>query len=154
MAGAVLLAAQTNPQVPQHPPVDMAVAANFERFGLTQTPSVVTPGAPNVTGSQNRPGAGRYDGPVVFTRGFEGTVAGVTLGAGQAAMPEGGQAGTRIFRAPGRATFAHAPSIQLRMGVGQHGPSSLGVAQTVALATITRNPPASGTIFRILSGQG
>jgi len=152
VAAGVILAAGQHPIVPVQPPADMAVAANFERFTGTNPALDNAPQNAAVEGSPNRPGGFWKDG-TVYTRGRVGGLTNV-LGAGQAAMPEGGQAGDLIYRAPGKATFVNAPTIQLRMGVGQHGPSSLGLAQTVALATITNNPPAGVDLLRILSGQG
>lgn len=152
MTAALTVLAPQRPEVPQHPPADMAVGADYERFANTQAPLPSTPGQPNLQGSGSRPGQAPYDGPVVFTPGYQGGLNN-TLGAGQAAMPEGGSAGDRIYRPMGVATYVNAPTIQLRLGVAQHGPSSLGVAQTVELATITSNPPQGATMQRILAGQ-
>ena len=153
MAGAVLLSA-SDYVIPATPPVDQAVAANYERFANTQAALPATPGQPVVSGSPSRPGQGVYEGPITFTPDYQGGLNN-TLGAGQAAMPAYGHASDAIFRPPGQVTYAHAKTYQLRpLGVGQHGPSSLGVEQTVALATVTRNPPQAGTIFSILSGNG
>jgi hypothetical protein len=59
----------------------------------------------------------------------------------------------RIFRPPGDYTRAKAPTIQWRIGVGQHGPSSLGAANTVQLSEITNNPPQPGDLAAIIAGQ-
>ena len=57
-------------------------------------------------------------------------------------------------KGPGYYTPTVAQSQQFRLGIGQHGPSELGVAQTVKLSEITSNPPEPGDLTSILAGLG
>jgi len=135
--------------LPATPPPDLAVAPNFERFdGLEQPPLegpagnqriVFYPGGP-------RPGASAPT-PDEYT---PGPISGVVGVIGGQPLPTS----DRIHRPAGAFTSATAPSIQFRKGVGQHGPSELGVAQTLALSQITNNPPQPGDLTSILAGWG
>ena len=145
MAAGVLLAAGQHRSLPSTPPVDMAVAPNFERFTGTHPNLDNAPQNAKVQGSPNKPG-GYYEGEQVYTRGRTG---GLTNVLGGEPLP----VSDRIHRPAGVTQLVNAPTIQLRLGVGQHGPSSLGLAQTVALATITNNPPAGADILSIISGR-
>lgn len=134
--------------VPETPPVALAVGENFERFTPT-APALSQPaqGQAGLTGSPNRPGQGEYDGPLVYAKGSSGLTN--TLG-GEPLL----STSDRIHRPPGAYTLAKAPTIKLRKGVGQKGPSELGVAQTVAQATRTAHPPAGTPLLQMLAGQG
>lgn len=135
--------------VPAIPPVDSAVAPNFERFTGT-TPALDHPaGQSPVTGSPNRPGQAAYQGQTVYTPGRRGGLTN-TLGG----EPPNLVTDYRIHRAPGGYTPARATTYQLRLGVGQRGPSELGVAQTVAQATITNHPPEGTPLLQMLAGLG
>lgn len=163
MSGAVLLGPGlagmiVNPNVPQ---TDNAVAANYERFdGLapTDNPAAEDPDSGGTGGggaeygwdiAGHSPRPGQSDQPIgqVYTPGPLSTTVG-TLG-GQP-LP----VSSRIFKDEGAYTKSRTPSIQQRIGVGQHGPSELGVAQTVALSEITSNPPQPGDLASILAGLG
>lgn len=134
--------------VPQKAPADMAVAPNFERFTGT-LPALDHPaGQSPVTGSPNRPGQAAYEAPTVYTPGRTGGLTN-TLG-GQPLL----STSDRIHRAPGGYTPANSPTIQFRLGVGQKGPSTLGLAQTVSLATVTNNPPEGTPLLQMLAGLG
>ena len=143
-AGALLLGNVTGPiPVPQSAPVDLAVASDFERFdGLT--PLDHPAGQPGVAGSANRPGQSQTT-PDVYT---PGPIAGVVGTLGGQPLP----VSDRIHRGPGQTQEVNTPQMQWRLGVGQVGPSSLGVAQTVALSEITSSPPVPGDLTSILAG--
>lgn len=149
MPGAVLLVPGqagmiVNPDLPQP---ELAVAANFERFDGLSQPQLQNPaGQPNVRGSDNRPGQSVVT-PDVYTPGPISGVVGVTGGQ---PLP----VADCIHRGAGDYTKSRTPSIQFMLGVGQHGPSELGVAQTVALSQITGNPPVPGDLTSILAGWG
>jgi hypothetical protein len=162
MSGAVLLGPGlagmlVNPNVPQ---TDNAVAANYEAFdGLMPLDNpaadqgdsgAVTGGAQygwNEPGHSPRPGATDQPEGQVYTKGPLSATVG-TLG-GQP-LP----VSNRIYKGTGDYTRSRTPSIQQRLGIGQHGPSELGVAQTVQLSEITNAPPQPGDLTSILAGLG
>lgn len=143
MSGEILLPTEGGSwQVPTVASPDVAVAANFERFdGLT--PLDHPAGGPHVFGSPSRPGFNPT--PDEYT---PGPVAGVVGVVGGMPLPTS----DRIFRPPGGTTLTEGFSIQYRLGVGQHGPSELAVAQTVQLARVTNNPPVPNDLDQILAG--
>jgi hypothetical protein len=157
MAGALLLNAG-NPAavvaVPQENPYpDLKVAPNFERFdGLGQPPLDHPAGTEDGNwfgesyGPSPRPGQHNQEEGQVYTPGalvgVTGTIGGQPLPVSDWKFHTGGN------------TAAVAPGVQFRLGVGQHGPSELGAAQTVALGGITNNPPEPGDLSSIISGQG
>lgn len=157
------------PAVPQ---TDLAVAPNFERFdGLAARNQ---PGGPSIQPDELLHPAGLN--PADYAAGFEtGGDFGRSPRPGQMGQPVGqvytegplqGVVGTlggqplavvvsdRLHRNPGAYTPSKWPTIQQRMGVGQRGPSELGVAQTVQLGEITSNPPVPGSLSAILAGLG
>jgi hypothetical protein len=166
MAGMLLLGGSgVTPSVPTQPQPDEAVASYFERFdGLGQPPLLApaTSSAEDTTGEGQvygfdqlgrypRPGA--VDQPVgqVYT---PGPLIGATGVVGGEPLP----VGDWKFPLNRGYTRAKAPGIQWRLGQGGgmfgHGPSSLGAANTVALANITNNPPQPTELDLIISGQG
>ena len=150
MPAALWSAFGLHPTIPENPPIDMAVAPNFERFTGTH-PALDNPaGQSPVTGSPNRPGQAAYEGPMTYTPGRRGGLTNVLGGEPLAAA----RTSDRIHRPAGNYTAARALTYQLRLGVGQKGPSELGLAQTVALATITNNPPEGTPLLQMLAGQG
>lgn len=183
MSGAVLIGPGlagmlVSPEVPQ---TDYAVAANFERFdGLDGTPPSATggptpypeneanggldhpgnfdpeSGGTGGGGSQygwdiagNSPRPGQSDQPLgqVYT---EGPLQGVVGTVGGQPLP----VSPRMYKTQGNYTRSRTPSIQFRTGIGQHGPSELGLAQTVQLSEITNAPPQPGDLTSILAGLG
>jgi len=80
----------------------------------------------------------------------EGPLQGVVGTLGGQPLP----VSNRIYKGVGSYTKSRTPSVQFRTGVGQHGPSGLGVAQTVALSEITNAPPQPGDLTSILAGLG
>jgi hypothetical protein len=102
----------------------------------------------NVPGHSPRPGQSNTPAAEqVYTEGpLQGTV-GVVGGQPLPVSP-------RIYKSGGAYTKSRTPSIQRRLGVGQHGPSELGVAQTVQLSEITNAPPQPGDLTSILAGLG
>lgn len=162
MAGAVLLGPGLAGMIisPQTPQLQSAVAANYEAFdGLMplDNPATGTPDSGDVGGGAqygfdvpgDYPRPGQSDQPLgqVYTRGPLSATVG-TLGGQPLPVSE------RIYKDSGNYTKSNTPSIQQRLGVGQHGPSELGVAQTVTLSQITDNPPQPGDLTLILAGQG
>jgi hypothetical protein len=147
-----------NPNVPQP---ETAVAANFERFdGLNPLdhPGAEDPdgggsgggGADyiwNEPGHSPRPGQSNQPLGQVYTAGPLSSTVG-TLG-GQP-LP----VANRLYKGTGDYTRSKTPTVQMRLGSGQHGPSELGVAQTVQLSEITNNPPQPGDLTSILAGLG
>jgi hypothetical protein len=131
--------------VPQGAPSDQAVASNYERFdGLTDLShpagnqdNVFWPG-------DKTPRPGMQPTPDVYT---PGPLAGVVGTLGGQPLP----VSDRLKKLPGSATYTVAPSVQFRLGVGQ---KYQGVAQTVALADITNNPPVPDGMSSILAGWG
>jgi hypothetical protein len=156
---------------------DLAVAANFERFDGLGPPPLAS--GPNPVGGQaglpldapaasdpsnggtgfgadfgfNEPGhyprPGQINQPLgqVYTQGpLQGVVG--TLGGQPLPVSD------RIHRPEGDYTKAKAPTIQWRLGVGQKGPSELGLAQTVTQSEFTNNPPVPGELTGILAGLG
>ena len=161
MAGAVLLGpGMAGFLLGDLPQPETAVAPNFERFdGLmpldhpaTEDPESGPHGGGadyvwNVAGHSPRPGQSDQPDGQVYTPGPLSATVG-TLG-GQP-LP----VSNRIFKETGNYTRSRTPSIQTRLGVGQHGPSELGVAQTVQLSEITNAPPQPGDLTSILAGLG
>lgn len=142
--------------VPDEPQPDMAVGENFQQFSGVGDPVLEHPAGWQRTGyyTEDNPRPGQSIGtPDTYTPSPLTGLAN-TLGAGQAAMPEYGPAGESVYRPPGSAALVVTPSVQFRLGVGQHGPSELGVAQTVQLSSITGNPPQPGDLTSILAGYG
>lgn len=100
-------------------------------------------------GGSPRPGGSDQPLGQVYTEGpLQGVVG--TLGG----QPLAVVVGDRIHRPTGDYTHSKWPTIQGRLGVGQYGPSELGVAQTVALSEITNAPPVPGDLTAILAGLG
>lgn len=145
------------PAVPQ---TDLAVAPNFERFdGLSQPPLDHPAGVDdtNYTGGfatnggtfseSPRPGQMAQPEGQVYTPGVISGVVGTVGGQPYPVSP-------RIYKDEGAYTPSKWPTVQHRLGVGQRGPSSLGVANTVQLSEITNNPPVPGDLQSILAGLG
>jgi len=150
-----------SPLVPQ---LDLAVAPNFERFDGLDVPATNPAGAADTdtvgTGAVygfDAPGAyprpGQMNTPVsdqTYTagplKGVVGTVGGQPLSAASTS--------DRLRRPPGDYSPGKTHSIQFRLGVGQHGPSELGAAQTTQLSEITGNPPVPGDLSGIIAGIG
>lgn len=130
--------------VPQGAPSDQAVAWNYEEFdGLTPLDGPA--------GNQRSefwdghgPRPGMQPTPDVYT---PGAIPGVVGTLGGQPLP----VADALHRQQGAATYTVAPSIQFRLGVGQ---KYQGVAQTVALADITNNPPVPDGMSAILAGWG
>lgn len=154
MAGALLIPADEGvPIVPQQPPPDQAVAWNYEVFdGLTPLDhpaaddngrlSMIPVGGPRPGQSDSQRTKDTYTpGPL---SGVRGVVGGMPL---PVAYP-------LVGRQPGSYTPSKALTIQWRLGVGQRGPSELGVAQTVQLAQANANTPQAGNLDAILAGWG
>lgn len=147
--------------VPQNAQPDLAVAANYERFdGLVQLDNPAT-GDPisggTGTGSMygyNRlseyPRPGALDTPVDQQTYTPGPISGLTNTLGGQPLP----VSDRIHRPPGTTQRVTEYNTQTRLGVGQQGPSALGVAQTVQLGELVRNPPEPTSLDLILSGWG
>jgi len=168
MAGAVLLTPGMAGFI-EGPQLELGVGPGYEQFdGLTDNdPNTINP--PPIG-----PESGvYYDNPVLSrqgpsNRGTPTPLTDQTYTPGPIAFPVGtlqGQpwpARAGVYRAasptgsggPGGYTPAVAQGVQFRLGVGQRGPSELGVAQTVALGEITNNPPEPGDLASILAGQG
>ncbi len=168
MAGAVLLTPGMAGFI-EGPQLELGVGPNYEQFdGLSDNdPNTINPAPPigpeagvyydnpvqSRQGPSNRgtstPLAEQVytPGPIVFPVG--------TLGA-QPWPARAGQYRGNVTGGggPGGYTPAVAQGVQFRLGVGQRGPSELGVAQTVALSEITNSPPEPGDLTSILSGQG
>ena len=145
MAGALLnLAAPLI--VPETGPgqLDRTVAANFERFdGLEPLDNpagnqqlVYYPGGP-------RPGQSAPT-PDVYT---PGGIPGLTNTLGGQPLP----VHDWRFRVQGYTPARFAQTIQHRLGAGQN---NQGVAQTVALADITNNPPQPDSLQTIMGIYG
>jgi hypothetical protein len=144
------------------PGVELAVGANYEQFdGLTVPPTVGSK-ASTYYGDpvQSREGPSNRGTPTPLdeqtytpspNNGLVNTLGGqpwpASAGVYRAAAPCAG-------KGPGYYTPTVAQSQQFRLGVGQHGPSELGVAQTVKLSEITSNPPEPGDLTSILAGLG
>jgi hypothetical protein len=132
--------------VPQSPPTDQAVAYNFERFDGFEPldhpagERLVLPADGPRPGQQATPLAEQTYTPSTLARPV-GVVGGQPLPVAPC-----------IFRPPGDYTAAKAPTVQWRLGVGQAGPSSLGVANTLQLNEITQNPPQPGDLASIVGG--
>lgn len=138
--------------VPETPPLPQAVGENYEIF-TPDSPELVQPvgGQLPLTGSPNRPGQGIFEGPQVNTRGGMGGLH--TVAGGQPLSAA--RTSDRIHRPPGAYTLVRAPTIRLRKGVGQKGPSELGVAQTITQATRTAHLPIGGTtLLQMIAGGG
>lgn len=159
MAGALLWNAgnpAAMPVLPVHPPTDIAVAPNFERFdGLdvpntnpaTQDPHAGgNPGADygwDKGGVSPRPGNVDQPNGQVYTAGPLKGLTG-TLGGQPLPVNDWKYRGRRAFT-PGK-----THSIQNRLGDGQ---ANQGAAQTVILSEITGNPPVPGDLSGIIAGQ-
>lgn len=139
-AGPLIAAAQGGWIVPLTSPLDIAVAPNYEKFDGQQQldkPTGLDPGS--------RPGAGQTPLDLqTYTKSSRGALTN-TLGGQPLPVSD------RIHRGPGSTTPAHPVNMQFRSGVGQN---NQGVAQTVALASITTNPPQPGDLTSIISGMG
>lgn len=142
-AGALLIPLEGSPVVPGTAPAPMAVAPNYEVFdGLGPLDHAVS--SPPVEGSPSRPGGGPGSpdytpGPV---SGVRGVVGGMPL---PVADP--------LTRPPGEYTPAGVFTVQYRLGVGQQGPSALGVQNTLQ-GLAASQPPIPTPFELILSGQG
>lgn len=147
MAGMLLNWAGPDLVVPQQAPVDLAVAPNFERFdGLTPLD--------NPAGNQQlvyfdgkTPRPGQQPTPDEYTLGAIPGVVGVIGGQPLAAA----RTSPRITRPEGTTQLVTEYNTQSRFGVGQ---DYQGVAQTVALANLTNNPPVPDGMETILGGYG
>jgi hypothetical protein len=150
--------------VPETPPVDLAVAPYYEKFdGLTALDNPAT-GDPisggTGTGSMygfdrltEYPRPGALDTPVWEQTYTRGPIAGLTNSLGGqplSAVP----VSDRIHRPPGTTQRVTEFNTQQRLGVGQAGPSSLGVANTVQMGELVNNPPEPTPLDQILSGWG
>lgn len=126
--------------VPGRPPDDLAVATNFERFDGLEPLAGHNPGPP--------PKPSRTDGstPQAAQTYTPSPVGRLTNTIGGQPLPTS----DRIHRGPGVTTLVNTPSMQQRLGVGQ---DATGVAQTVALAGLTNNPPQPGDISAIIAGH-
>lgn len=146
--------------VPGNPPIDLAVAPNFERFsGVENSPVLDHPatsrpddttgtGAAYGWGEMGRyPRPGQIDQPIgqVYTAG---PLAGTVGTVGGQPLPTS----PRITRPAGNYTGVIAPTVQWRLGVGQN--PAAGAQQTVALSEITSNPPVPGDLTSIIAGLG
>jgi hypothetical protein len=148
--------------VPENPPVDLAVAPNFERFsGIENSPPLDHPATSTPTDTTGTgaafgygwtdpgryPRPGQIDEPLgqVYTPGALSGVVGVVGGQPLPTSP-------RITRPAGSYTGVIAPSVQWRLGVGQS--TAAGAQQTVALSEITNNPPQPGDLTSIIAGLG
>jgi hypothetical protein len=139
------------------PQTELAVGPNYEQFdGLDATPEV-GPEASTYYGNpvQSREGPSNRGTPTPLdeqtytpapNNGLVNTLGGQPYPA-SAGVNRGG-------KGAGYYTPAIAQSQQFRLGIGQHGPSELGVAQTVKLSEITSNPPEPGDLTSILAGLG
>jgi hypothetical protein len=150
MAGAILVPAGmiVSPDVPQ---TDYAVGPNFERFDGLGQPLLENPAGRDRTDyypAGPRPGQSAGT-PDVYTQGPISSPTG-TLG-GQP-LPVSPRIKRSVVSGPGTVTLVNSPSVQFRTGVGQHGPSSLGAANTVALSEITSSPPVPGDLTSIIAG--
>lgn len=144
------------PAVPQ---TDLAVAPNFQRFDGLENPPLDHPAGLDDTnyvggfatgghfGESPRPGQMGQPLDQVYT---PGAISGVVGTVGGQPLP----VSARIYKEEGAYTASKWPTIQQRLGVGQKGPSSLGVANTVALSEITNSPPVPGDLTSILAGLG
>jgi hypothetical protein len=130
--------------VPQAAPADHAVGWDYEQFdGLTPLEHPAG-NQDNVFWLGATPRPGMQPTPDVYTPGPLAGAMG-TLGGQPLPVSE------RIKRPQGKATFTITPSVQFKSGVGQN---YQGVAQTVALADITNNPPVPDGMTAILAGWG
>jgi hypothetical protein len=179
-AGPVILASNpgmiVSPAVPQ---TDNAVAFNFERFDGLAARNNPGGGPGNPRGPSIQPG--ELDHPADFDPLSGGTGGGGSMYGwnnpggsprpGGSDQPEGqvytegplqGVVGTlggqpypvspRIYKDTGDYTHSKWPTVQWRIGVGQHGPSSLGAQNTVQLSEITNSPPVPGDLTGIIAG--
>jgi hypothetical protein len=143
--------------VPQIPPVEIAVAPNFERFDGLGQPQLDHPAGESQGGGaaygwdqpQHSPRPGQSDQPTGQTY-TPGPITGVVGTIGGQPLPTS----DRMFRPPGAYTGAVPLSVQHRLGVGQYGPSSLGIQNTTQLSEITNSPPQPGDIASIIAGLG
>lgn len=148
---AILLPAARNFTVPGAAPADHAVAANFAQsdgFGDLVLPGNALPGGVAYPGSSPTPGFSD-------TAQADWTFTASHLGRGTNTV--GGEplpVADWRFRDSADPTMSAGNTTQFRGGVGQHGPSALGVAQTVALAEIINAPPQPGDLTSILAGFG
>lgn len=141
-AAGMILSAGPDLVVPTAPPSDQAVAANFERFdGLTPLDH---PAGQRIFYPGGGPRPGSQPTPDTYTPGPQ---AGLVNTLGGQPLP----VSPRITRPPGETTYTTALGVQFRTGVGQN---YQGVAQTVALADITNNPPVPDSMSTILGGWG
>lgn len=143
MSGALLTqwASGNDFAVPTSAAPDMAVGENFQRFDGLQP--LDAPREGRIPGT--RPGAGQT--PASEQTYTHGAVDGTTGTVGGQPLP----VGDRIHRTAGRTQLVNTPSIQQRLGVGQN---NQGAAQTVALSSITNNPPVPGDLSSIIAGLG
>lgn len=159
------------PAVPQ---TDLAVAPNFQRFDGLAAPNINPPGnGPAISPGELDHPAGLNDTDYAAGFATDGGTYSQSPRPGQMAQPLGqvytegpiqGVVGTvggqplpvspRVYKDQGAYTPSKWPTIQHRLGVGQKGPSSLGVANTVQLSEITNNPPVPGDLQSILGGWG
>lgn len=153
MAGIVLLAANPGMIVGGEgaPQLDQAVGADFERFdglGRLDHPPAEAGAGPHlyeVESDYPRPGQLNQPTGQVYTPGPVSGVVGTFDGQ---PLPTS----DRIHREPGGYTPSKTPSVQMRLGVGQYGPSSLGADQTTFLSEISNNPPVPGDLTSIIAG--
>jgi hypothetical protein len=126
--------------------LDATVQANFERFdGLNL--DFEEPRTPTTYGTGDNPRPGQsVPTPLTYT---PGPLSGLTNALGAMPLP----VHDWLYKlGPGDYTPAHTPqTMQSRLGVGQ---ANGGVAQTVALADITYNPPIPESLQSILAAGG
>ena len=132
--------------VPAEPgePLDRTVAANFERFnGLT--PLDTDHRGTTYYPSGPRPGQALTDETALTYT--PGPLAGLTNTLGGQPLP----VRAWEYRDAGDYTPARFANMQHRLGSGQN---NQGVAQTVALANITNNPPQPDDLLTIIGAYG
>lgn len=138
--------------VPQVPPEDMAVAANFERFdGLDEPPLLNRPGeVPLGADYGTTPRPGQRNTPLseqVYTpgplSGLVGVLGGQPWPVGNERPPNASAKG-HYTPAPGR--IVGGPKLVVG---SQHNPA---LAQTVFFSELTSSPPQPGDLTSILAG--
>ena len=160
MPGAVLLTPGMAGFM-EGPQLELGVGPNYEQFdGIEQTP-LTGPESSTYYGDpvKDRTGASDRGTPTplteqVYTPGPNNGLVNTLGGQPWPASAGPYRGNVTGGKGPGDYTSVTAHSVQFRLGVGEHGPSELGVAQTVKLSEITSNPPEPGDLTSILAGLG
>jgi hypothetical protein len=134
------------PTVPTQPPIELAIAENFQEFDGLNVPATNNTGEqPFGTPYGATPRPGQLNTPQNEQTYTRGPMRGFVNTLGGQPLP----VANWLYRTGRGYTPSVAGGIQHRLGVGQNYG---GVSQTAIMSEITNNPPVPGDLSSIISG--